>query len=112
MAGRTGRPSRCRSRSKLTGGPMEASPEPDPAALDSPVATGRVRRAFTLIVISACVMGAAGVAYLHPSLGAAAGPGMVAPGSTFPSDYQLAAIDFVAPTEGWVLAVFDDGGYL
>src|SRR5579872_3944500 len=91
---------------------MEAPPEPYSEAADSPVAAGRARRAFTLILISACVMGAAGVAYLHPSLGAAAGTAAVAPASTFPSDYQIAAVDFVTPTAGWVLAVFDDGGYL
>jgi len=47
----------------------------------------------------------AGIGYLHPFAGGSNGP---AAGT---SSYQLAAVDFVGPTTGWVAATLDPGSF-
>jgi photosystem II stability/assembly factor-like uncharacterized protein len=65
--------------------------------LPSLSSTARARRALTLIVMSILALTFAGLGYLHPNFGLglrAASP---------PASYQLAAVDFVTPTTGWVV---------
>jgi photosystem II stability/assembly factor-like uncharacterized protein len=61
-------------------------------------------RALALIVVSVLTIVLTGIAYLHPF---AVGAGQ--PRAT--SSYQLAAVDFVSPTTGWVSATLDSGAY-
>jgi photosystem II stability/assembly factor-like uncharacterized protein len=71
------------------------------------VERARATRAISLIFISLLVIGLAGFAYLHPSLGASGSPVK----ATVPATYQLAAVDFVSPTTGWFAATFDSGRF-
>jgi photosystem II stability/assembly factor-like uncharacterized protein len=82
-------------------------PEPPEVYDDAPIERARARRGITLIFVSLLVIGLTGVAYLHPSIRAAASP--VAP--AVPAPYQLAAVDFVSPTTGWFAATFDSGRF-
>ncbi len=67
----------------------------------------RARRALPLIAASVAVIVLTGIGYLRPALVfGTARPPAVAQGG-----YQLAAIDFVSPTEGWFVATFDSGRY-
>ena len=73
--------------------------------LQSASSTSHVRRALTLIAVSILAIAIAGFAYLRPSLGfgPALRPG-AAPSDKPSASYQLAAVDFVTPTTGWVVA--------
>lgn len=85
-------------------------PQAPEAYDDLPVGPARARRGISLIFISLLVIGLAGLAYLHPSLGATASP--VPPAtSKVPASYQLAAVDFVSPSSGWFAATFDSGRF-
>jgi photosystem II stability/assembly factor-like uncharacterized protein len=64
-------------------------------------------RALALITASVLAIVLAGIGYLHPFAGGASQP--AAAGS---SSYQLAAVDFVNPTTGWVAATLDSGSFL
>jgi photosystem II stability/assembly factor-like uncharacterized protein len=62
-------------------------------------------RALALMVASILAIVLAGIGYLHPFAGAASRH------SAAPSSYQLAAVDFVDPTTGWVAATLDSGSF-
>jgi photosystem II stability/assembly factor-like uncharacterized protein len=81
--------------------------EPDALEYDLPAQATRARRGISLIFISLLVIGLTGLAYLHPSGGVPASP--IAP--SLPATYQLAAVDFVSPTTGWFVAIFDSGRF-
>jgi photosystem II stability/assembly factor-like uncharacterized protein len=81
----------------------------DPQAADpSRAEPARARRALGLIALSVAVIALTGIGYLRPSLvfGAAE---RQAPSAQ--AGYQLAAVDFVSPTQGWFVATFDSGRY-
>jgi photosystem II stability/assembly factor-like uncharacterized protein len=85
-------------------------PQAPEAYDDLPVGPARARRGISLIFISLLVIGLAGLAYLHPSIGATASPApTVVP--RVPAAYQLAAVDFVSPDAGWFAATFDSGRF-
>src|SRR4029077_14543209 len=71
-----------------------------------PVSVPRVGRAVVLIAASFLAIAAGGVAYLHPTLSEL---NTVAPVAHAP--YHLAAVDFVSPDVGWVVADFEAGDY-
>src|SRR5690348_5886218 len=71
-----------------------------------PVSVARVGRAVVLIAMSFFAIAAGGVAYLHPTLTALT---TVAPAAHTP--YHVAAVDFVSPEVGWVVADFETGDY-
>jgi photosystem II stability/assembly factor-like uncharacterized protein len=77
-------------------------PEED---LRSSLRPGRAGRALALMAVSVLVIGIATVAYIHPQLphgfGTQAGAGAV---HVPAGSYQLAAIDFVDTSTGWVVA--------
>jgi photosystem II stability/assembly factor-like uncharacterized protein len=78
---------------------MEPDAEPEP--LLTPSHAGRAR---TLIAASILVIAVAGIGYVHPNfVFGAASP--AAPTSTDApqATYQLASVDFVTPSVGWVL---------
>jgi photosystem II stability/assembly factor-like uncharacterized protein len=62
-------------------------------------------RALALITVSVLAIVLAGIAYLHPTGAGASHP---PPGA---SSYQLAAVDFVSPTTGWVAATLESGAF-
>jgi photosystem II stability/assembly factor-like uncharacterized protein len=64
-------------------------------------------RALALITASVLAIVLAGIGYLHPFAGGASQPAATA-GS---SNSQLAAVDFVSPTTGWVAATLDSGSF-
>ncbi len=77
-------------------------PEED---LRSPLVSGRAKRALALMAASLLAIGIATFAYAHPELSLGAGnqsAGTVAGGEV--SSYRLAAVDFVDPSTGWVVA--------
>ena len=59
----------------------------------------RVPRALTLILLSVVVMSVAGIAYVRPDLGRV----LSAPTGKAAVATQLAAVDFVSATTGWVI---------
>ncbi|HZK74634.1 MAG TPA: YCF48-related protein [Clostridia bacterium] len=64
----------------------------------------RVPRALTLIALSILAITVAGITYVHPNL--RLGPALqtaAAPVSKLPPSDQVAALDFVTPTIGWVV---------
>lgn len=71
--------------------------------------SARARRAMGLIAGSVVVVVLVGIGYLDPSL--VVGTGRPRPTTGAQSGYQLAATDFVSPTEGWFVATFDSGRY-
>ncbi len=77
-------------------------PEED---LRSPISPGRAGRALALMAASVLAIGIVTIAYSHPqfSIGAAARPSAASTSGSV-ATYQLAAIDFVDPTTGWVVA--------
>ena len=88
----------------------QQEPEPEPLP-ESPSKPAHLRRALTLIAVSLLAISATGVAYLHPSLpGSASGAGR-ATSPISQAGYQLAAVDFVSPASGWVVATFDSGDF-
>jgi photosystem II stability/assembly factor-like uncharacterized protein len=74
---------------------------------DEPVSVARVGRAVVLIAMSFLAIAAGGVAYLHPTLPSVTTA--VAPAAHVP--YHVAAVDFVSPDVGWVVAEFETGDY-
>jgi photosystem II stability/assembly factor-like uncharacterized protein len=62
----------------------------------------RVLRALALIAASILTITVAGVAYVHPNLGFGMLTG-AAPTGALPASPQLAAVDFVTSTVGWVV---------
>ena len=89
---------------------MEQAAEPEPL-LEAPSGPARSRRALTLIVTSLVAISATGVTYLHPSLPGSASQVRSAVSATSQAGYQLAAVDFVSPASGWVVATFDSGDF-
>jgi len=78
--------------------------EPD-EDLRSSLRPGRAGRAIALIAVSVLVIGIATVAYMHPQLPHDFGGQAVAGAVHVPApSYQLAAIDFVDTSSGWVVA--------
>ena len=77
------------------------------ADYDVPVEPARARRGLSVILISLLVIALTGLAYVRPFFGAAPAP----PAPAVPATYQLAAVDFVAPTTGWFAATFDSGRF-
>ena len=71
----------------------------------------RARRALVLIVISILAITGAGVAYAHPALPSPSLGTAARPAGALESKYQVAALDFVNPTTGWVVAMFTSGDY-
>src|SRR5919108_2171623 len=71
-----------------------------------PVPLSRVGRALALMAASLVTITGAGFAFLHPNLYGAGGAGRNA---QHHAAYHVAAVDFVSPTEGWVLADQDTG---
>jgi photosystem II stability/assembly factor-like uncharacterized protein len=73
--------------------------------LPSLSSASRAPRGLTLIALSILTIAVAGIAYLHPSVGFASAlqPGAASTGH-LPASYQVAAVDFVTPTTGWVVA--------
>jgi photosystem II stability/assembly factor-like uncharacterized protein len=70
----------------------------------------RARRALALIAASVVVIGLAGVGFVQPALptfGSHPAP-LRAPVST----YQVASVDFVDASTGWLAVVFDSGDYM
>src|SRR4030088_1818100 len=67
------------------------------------IAAAMHARALALITVSVLAIALAGIAYLHPTGAGASHP---PPGA---SSYQLAAVDFVSPTTGWVAATLESG---
>jgi photosystem II stability/assembly factor-like uncharacterized protein len=59
----------------------------------------RIPRAVTIIALSIIAITIVGVAYVRPPIDFGAG----SPANRLPHSYQLAAIDFVTPTTGWVV---------
>jgi photosystem II stability/assembly factor-like uncharacterized protein len=78
--------------------------EPDDDLRSSAPAAGRIGRAIALMVVSVLAIVIAAIAYVHPqpSVGSSRQPAAAAQ-EAVPS-YQLAAIDFVNPATGWVVA--------
>jgi photosystem II stability/assembly factor-like uncharacterized protein len=77
-------------------------PEDDPMSLSN---VSRVSRSLTLIAMSILAITIAGIAYLHPSIGFGSAPKPTpAPSAQLPTSYRMAAVDFVTPTTGWVVA--------
>jgi photosystem II stability/assembly factor-like uncharacterized protein len=62
--------------------------------------SSRARRALTLITLSILAITVAGIAYLHPTIGL--GSALNAAPAPLDSS-QIAAVDFVTPTTGWVV---------
>ncbi|HYM66372.1 MAG TPA: hypothetical protein VEW68_03695 [Patescibacteria group bacterium] len=87
---------------------MSPPPGPEPDAPAESVRPARSWRAPAVIAASLIAIGATGVAYLHPTLGAA---GQAAARSEASTLYQPVAIDLVSPSQGWVVALFDSGAY-
>ncbi len=74
-----------------------------------PAESARARRALSLIATSVAVILLTGIVYLRPSLVFGSSQPRHAPAAQ--TGYQLAAVDFVSPTEGWFVATFDSGRY-
>src|SRR5713226_3417805 len=68
----------------------------------SPLRTGRIGRALTLMAVSILAIGIASVAYVRPQL--AAGPGKETPSPPVLASYQVSTLDFVDASTGWVVA--------
>jgi photosystem II stability/assembly factor-like uncharacterized protein len=64
-------------------------------------------RALALMVASVLAIVLAGIGYLHPFAGGASQPAA----TTESSNLQLAAVDFVSPTTGWVAATLASGSF-
>lgn len=80
--------------------------------LPSLSSTSRVPRALTLIVVSIVTITIAGIAYLHPALNSGSASSTAsAPADNLPTSYDLAALDFVTPTTGWVVARLRSGDF-
>lgn len=62
-------------------------------------------RALTLIAVSILTITVAGIGYLRPSSGSGAAlqPAPAPAADKLRASYQLAAVDFVTPTSGWVI---------
>jgi photosystem II stability/assembly factor-like uncharacterized protein len=69
--------------------------------LPSHSSTSRVPRAVTVIVVSIFTIAVASIAYMHP--GAWFDWHRSAPTDKLSMQYQLAAVDFVTPSVGWVV---------
>ena len=73
--------------------------------LRSPLRPGRAGRAIALMAVSALAIGMATVAYIHPQLPSGFGGRSATRAVKAPvASYQLAAIDFVDTSAGWVVA--------
>ncbi|MEO8744380.1 MAG: hypothetical protein ABI334_08120 [Candidatus Dormiibacterota bacterium] len=85
-------------------GTQEPEADVEPAARSA-----RANRALTFIAASVIAVVAAAIVYVHPTLSPGAGQASVA----VPPDaaYQLSAVDFISPTEGWVVATFEAGRF-
>jgi photosystem II stability/assembly factor-like uncharacterized protein len=82
----------------------------DPEAGDvTRAGSARARRALTLIAISVAVIALTGIGYLRPSLVFGSAQPAQAPAAQ--AGYQLAAVDFISPSDGWFVATFDSGRY-
>lgn len=72
----------------------------------------RARRAKALGALSLIAVAVAGVLYLKPSFEpAVAPPAQAAPATTGAPGYQLDSVDFVDPSDGWVLADLDNSTF-
>jgi photosystem II stability/assembly factor-like uncharacterized protein len=82
----------------------------DPEAGDvTHAGSARPRRALTLIATSVAVVALTGIGYVRPSL--VFGSAQPGHGPAVQAAYQLAAVDFVSPSDGWFVATFDSGRY-
>ncbi len=64
----------------------------------------RVPRGLTLIALSILTITVAGIAYLHPGVGFSAASNVASsPGDRLPASRLLVAVDFVTPSNGWVV---------
>jgi photosystem II stability/assembly factor-like uncharacterized protein len=82
-------------------------PETDAGAEALPEAV-HARRALALIAASVVVIAITGILYLHPSLALARGPARSGPAA---QAYQIAALDFPTPAQGWFVATFSSGRF-
>jgi len=91
---------------------MEApisDPEIEPDASASHLGA-RARRALALMGASVVVLVAISIAYTQPALpDSGSSSAMNAPVAV--SSYQVATVDFVNPSTGWVVADFDSGDF-
>jgi photosystem II stability/assembly factor-like uncharacterized protein len=80
--------------------------------LPSLSSTTRVPRALTLIVLSIITVAIAGIAYMHPAVNPGSGSNTAsALADNLPPSYDLAAVDFVTPTTGWVVVSLRSGDF-
>ena len=78
--------------------------EPD-EDLRAPLKRGRIERALALMAVSVLAIGGATITYAQPRVSFGSGSRDVsAPRPVAEADYQLAAIHFVDPSTGWVVA--------
>lgn len=70
-----------------------------------PVPRARVGRAVALMALSLAIIAAGSVTFLHPNLST------FSIGTPAHIPYHVAAVDFVSPQVGWVVADFEAGGY-
>jgi photosystem II stability/assembly factor-like uncharacterized protein len=84
---------------------LETEPEPESRA------ERHASRALAVIAVSIVAMAATGALYLHPAGNASVAKVVDRP-SAAQADYQPAALDFVSPNTGWVVARFAGGAYV
>jgi photosystem II stability/assembly factor-like uncharacterized protein len=92
---------------------MEAplsDPEIEPDVLASHLGA-RARRALALMGASVVVLVAISIAYTQPAL-PASNSSVASKAPSAVSSYQVAAVDFVNPSAGWVVANFDSGDFI
>jgi photosystem II stability/assembly factor-like uncharacterized protein len=83
--------------------------EPEPWQ-EAPSEASHARRAAAVIAVSMVAIAATAVAYLHPS-GPVAAPATTIAIPAAPAGYQVAAVDFVDPSTGWVVGLLDSGDF-
>jgi len=78
--------------------------EPDEDLRSSAPAAGRIGRAIALMVVSVLAIVIAAIAYVHPQASIGSSRQRPAAAQEAVPSYQLAAIDFVNPATGWIVA--------
>jgi photosystem II stability/assembly factor-like uncharacterized protein len=82
--------------------------EPDEELRPSTPGAGRIRRAIALMAVSVVAIAIATVAYAHPQSSVGSSRPQAAPAV---ASYQLAAIDFVNPSTGWIVAELSNSDF-